>query len=439
MSSLRSSSVGVMRPPKPPCWRDFVVSSARSFATTDALDTFHDPSGRVLGSRSPVPDLLEPASSSRPAAFSSASGARPGRLARRPRARIHRTRSEHVILPEDLPDTGGASPLPRGIAAPEESRPTLRSRPRALTPDGQIDVEENNKRCQSWLASIEAAEPLDEVDYKSLGEIGQEQTVVSGVLLHRRISRRDSDFDLRDETEISKTNMDEEEYLSAELGQATVEMEIPEETFQWDEDVFPPSTTHRDTRPRSPTDSDKCQACKKASRDNAVPTTKTVTGSNNRKFTAPPLCGACTDCISCGSGEPLSSGASENNIHAGRAITVEDRSILCACLHSKTSSKFSNKRSSLRKSLSSKTPGCRPHKDRSTSSPAVTRSSGRIFHRGGGLGGGGGSVGGAESVSTSGPWQHVTLGSPGTSRRARSMSRRRASHKNVFRDKDVHL
>ncbi|RUS88199.1 hypothetical protein EGW08_004031 [Elysia chlorotica] len=381
MSSLRSSSVGVMRPPKPPCWRDFVVSSARSFAATDALDTFQETAGRALGSRCAVTDLepLGP-SNSRPSALSAAPGARIGRLARRPRARIHRTRSEHVILPEDLPDSSGATPVPRTAAVPEDSRPALRPRPRALTPDDQIDVEENNKRCQNWLASIEAAEPLDEVDYNSLGELGQEQSSVKNVPL----ARRDIDLDLRGE---AKTSNEEEDEHITELGQATVEMEIPEETFQWEEDAFPPSDSHRETRHRFPTDSDagECRACKVSARGGGVSANTPVpSGSNSRKFTGPPLCGTCTDCISCGSGDPSSSGASENNTqYTGRAINVEDRSrVLCTCTHSPTSPKSANKRSILRKSLSSKTPGFRPGTDRSTSSPAVTRSSGRMVFMG---------------------------------------------------------
>ena len=443
MSSLRSSSVGVMRPPKPPCWRDFVVpSSARSVATTDVLDSVLDPSGRGLGTRSPVADLLEPTSStSRPAALSAAPGARPGRLARRPRARIHRTRSEHVISPDDLPETIGGANYPSaigggGVAEEVRVSPSLsRSRARALTPDGhgQLYVEENNKRCQSWLASIEAAEPLDEVDYNALGELSHLSSNVHA-------NRRHSNFDLGQDAETSManeghSNIEGGDYLSIGVGQAAaVEVEIPEETFQWYEDVMPSSRGYRDTRPRSPTDSDTCHVCKKSARGSGAVTTPTTAGSTSRKFTAPPLCGACTDCISCGSGEPLtSSAASDSNFHSARAINLEDRSKLCSCLHSSTSPKTSNKRSGTRKGLNSKTPGRFPPTDRSTSSPAVARSSGRLAHRSEGA-----TV--TETVARSGPsWQPVAVCSPGLSRRVRSVSRRRASHRNVFPDKDARL
>ncbi|GFR85218.1 hypothetical protein ElyMa_004168500 [Elysia marginata] len=439
MSSLRSSSFGVMRPPKPPCWRDFVVSSAKGLPSTETVDNIQDPSGRPLGARSPVTDLLEPVPGTRPAATCSAPGTRPGRLARRPRARIHRTRSEHVILPEDLPDAGGANPLSGSIAAPDDVGPSLRSRPRALTPDGQLYVEENNKRCQSWLDSIEAAEPLDEVDYNA-----DDDHALDSRDLHLDHSiRQNNDIDFHTDAEISserRKDLSTGDYLSTGLGQATVEMEIPEETFQWEEDIFPSPGDHTETRPRFIAEGDTtCQACKKSTR---VTMTNTTAGSssNSRKFPAPPLCGRCTDCVSCGSGEPLSSAASDSNIRTGRAKTVEDRSNLCTCIHSPTPPpKLSNKRSNLRKSLSSKSPGISlSTKDRSMSSPAVPRSSGRIPHRGGSVAGTGATVI-AETASRPGPWQNVTVRSPGAARRARSVSRRRASQRNLFRDKDIRL
>ncbi|GFO41037.1 hypothetical protein PoB_006754200 [Plakobranchus ocellatus] len=428
MSSLRSSSLGVMRPPKPPCWRDFVVPSSRSVAATDGLDPVLDSSGRVPGGRMPVIDPIE-TTTSRQAVPSSALGTRSSRLTRRPRARIHRTRSEHIILPEDLPGIASKNPPVSGI--PENATPSGRTCIRALPLDGQLYVEENNKRCQSWLASIEAAEPLDEVDYDSVDDLDhssqehEEENNENNPNIHSRISIFNHTQDRDTTSAINKDAfLDTSGMLVSSLDQATVEVEIPEETFQWDDDVtLSPLRVNREIRPRSPADSDTCRACKKSAR--GITTTAVSSG---RKFSAPPLCGTCTDCISCGSTEPLSSAASDTNIQSGRAITKEENKAGC-CIHFPGSSKnTSNKRTGLKKNLQSKA----SPKDRSTSLPATSRGSIKGSYSS--------SVfGKTESISKYGPCEQARKPSPGVSRRARSMSRRCASHRNVFCSKDVHL
>ena len=91
---------------------------------------------------------------------------------KRVRARIHRTRSEHLIDVDELPE--GELTVNLADTRPRELR--LRMRPAAEL-DERLYVEENNRRCQNWLASIEAAEPLDDIGYthsKDPGEVGLE-------------------------------------------------------------------------------------------------------------------------------------------------------------------------------------------------------------------------------------------------------------------------
>lgn len=212
MSSLRYTSVGVMRPPKPPCWRDFVSSSPKSIHS-DGVEILES-SGRALGARSPVADLIE---TSR---FTvSLSGNKPSRLVRRPRARIHRTRSEHIIRSEDLPEHAFTATLadadPKGL--------------RVRIPDGRLYVEENNRRCQNWLAGVEAAEPLDEVDYKV-----NQRASSSPVPETPRIRSENSDAPKSEDSKAQRLKYLEKDAMSIYELRQSVDVEIPEETFIWD-------------------------------------------------------------------------------------------------------------------------------------------------------------------------------------------------------------
>ncbi|ESO96844.1 hypothetical protein LOTGIDRAFT_159591 [Lottia gigantea] len=140
------TSFSGLKPPKPPCWRDFVQQGKKENNPTqldisDSNKTF----GNKLGSRVKVENNR---SSSIP---------RPIKPTKRVRARIHRTRSEHLIHEEDLPETNMATSL-------ANTRPKEFGLRKQFLED-RLNKEENTKRCQSWLQSIEACEPLDEIRY----------------------------------------------------------------------------------------------------------------------------------------------------------------------------------------------------------------------------------------------------------------------------------
>uniref|UniRef100_A0A2C9LGT7 Uncharacterized protein n=1 Tax=Biomphalaria glabrata TaxID=6526 RepID=A0A2C9LGT7_BIOGL len=199
MSSLKSTSLSVMRPPKPPCWRDFVAPTAKSIAS-EGVD--------VTEARSPIVDLIDVSRSS-----ASLPANKPSRLARRPRAKIHRTRSEHIIHAEELPESAFTGTLadtdPKGL--------------RTRISEGCLYVEENNRRCQSWLASIEAAEPLDEVIYTN--ETPSSNKVAFHLFEDTESRKSDTNCDLKP--------LHHELIPIGELEQDE-EVEIPEETFVWD-------------------------------------------------------------------------------------------------------------------------------------------------------------------------------------------------------------
>ena len=195
---MAGGGVAVLRPPKPPCWRDFVAQgSARKdhvSAATSAFFTLPDVrTGTDLagggggdggggggggggsgggGGGDPTDSYSVGGvrlTSQLSALGSSSKTAKPSK---RVRARIHRTRSEHLIDVEELPE--GELTVNLAHTRPRELR--MRMRPAAEL-DERLYVEENNRRCQNWLASIEAAEPLDDIGYtesKDPGEVGLE-------------------------------------------------------------------------------------------------------------------------------------------------------------------------------------------------------------------------------------------------------------------------
>ncbi|KAL8570357.1 hypothetical protein ACOMHN_035775 [Nucella lapillus] len=191
-ASLRASSsalmtgggVAVLRPPKPPCWRDFVAQdSTRSKDHLTPPSSFIQPDTRnnadlaggtgggdtadsySLGAGRLSSQLNVPGSTSRTS-----------RSTKRLRARIHRTRSEHLIDVEELPE--GELTVNLADTRPHDLKMHVRP---AAEVDERLYVEENNRRCQSWLASIEAAEPLDDIGYthtKDCEETGLEEVDV---------------------------------------------------------------------------------------------------------------------------------------------------------------------------------------------------------------------------------------------------------------------
>jgi len=121
------------KPPKPPCWRDFVTPSFQS--------------------ESEFTDISKIARSSTES-FSSENSKtnKPKRI----RARIHRTRSQFAIEEGDLP----AEALTVTLA---ESKPDDIGLCRDCTSNDQIMQENNNRKCQTWLKNIEACKPLEDV------------------------------------------------------------------------------------------------------------------------------------------------------------------------------------------------------------------------------------------------------------------------------------
>lgn len=212
MSSVHAATFDIMRPPKPPCWRDFVLSTSKSI-NFDGLD-ITEQTERMLAARAPVADVVEP---TRVAV--SLPGSRLSRLARRPRARIHRTRSEHVIQAEDLPESELTSTLantdPKGL--------------RGLMPDGRLYVEENNRRCQSWLASIEAAEPLDKVDYTT----DQQSSQLAYDAQTLDVEKQDKKNLSTNDIELDRIRQAGNYLIPIYESQQGVDVEVPEETFVW--------------------------------------------------------------------------------------------------------------------------------------------------------------------------------------------------------------
>ncbi|CAL1547328.1 unnamed protein product, partial [Lymnaea stagnalis] len=115
-----------------------------------------------------------------------------------------------------------------------------------------------------WLASIEAAEPLDEVDYtKEQRRLSSSLSDISGSLSLLKADHREqgdegnrrklSNYELIPISELEQGT--EEQGTDGEQG---VEVEVPEETFVWD--------ISQDTRPQSPSSGEEmCSSCKKIS------------------------------------------------------------------------------------------------------------------------------------------------------------------------------
>lgn len=136
-------SVAVMtaKPPKPPCWRDFVTHS--------------------LVAESDFTDISKIARSSND---SFSSDGHPNKMAGKPkrlRAKIHRTRSQFAIEESDLP----AETLTMTLA---ETKPDDIGLCRDTSFNEMIFQEDNNRKCQTWLQSVEACKPLEDVSYNDL-------------------------------------------------------------------------------------------------------------------------------------------------------------------------------------------------------------------------------------------------------------------------------
>ncbi|KAL4231365.1 hypothetical protein ACF0H5_008944 [Mactra antiquata] len=141
-----ASNVAVMtaKPPKAPCWRDFVTHS--------------------LVAESDFTDISKIARSSND---SFSSDGHPNKVAGKPkrlRAKIHRTRSQFAIEENDLP----AETLTMTLA---ETKPDDIGLCRDTSFNEMIFQEDNNRKCQSWLQNVEACKPLEDVSCYDLSSL----------------------------------------------------------------------------------------------------------------------------------------------------------------------------------------------------------------------------------------------------------------------------
>lgn len=145
-----SISVMAAKPPKPPCWRDFV--------------------SQTLVSDSEFTDISKIARSSNDSFSSDGHTNKTTGKSKRLRARIHRTRSQFTIEESDLP----AEALTLTLA---ETKPDDIGLCRETSFNETIFQEDNNRKCQSWLQNVEACKPLEDVSCYDLS--GSESEAVS--------------------------------------------------------------------------------------------------------------------------------------------------------------------------------------------------------------------------------------------------------------------
>ena len=143
-------AVMATKPPRPPCWRDFI---------SPASTRIPNPSD------SEFTDINKVAKSS-DSYSSDGQINNKTRKAKRIRARIHRTRSQFAIEETDLPE----GTLTVTLA---ETKPSDLGIRQQQSFDERVFKENNNRKCQTWLESLEACEPLQDVD-KSNGFQGDE-------------------------------------------------------------------------------------------------------------------------------------------------------------------------------------------------------------------------------------------------------------------------
>ena len=147
-----AGAVSVLKPPKKPCWTDFVDQHQKSQQVKEQSVELVE-NTRTHGGKSGIHDNTE----GKNGIPHAAGPTKPSKQIKRVRAKIHRTRSEHTIsdLPEGMLTVSLAQTKPKEFG--------LRNRTSGC--DDRVYQQENARRCQNWLASIEACEPLDEIGY----------------------------------------------------------------------------------------------------------------------------------------------------------------------------------------------------------------------------------------------------------------------------------
>ena len=143
-------AVMATKPPRPPCWRDFISpASSRIPNLSDSEFTDINKVAKSSDSYSSDGQINNKT-----------------RKAKRIRARIHRTRSQFAIEETDLPE----GTLTVTLAETKPSDLGLRQQ---QTFDERVFKENNNRKCQTWLESLEVCEPLEDIT-KSIAPDEQE-------------------------------------------------------------------------------------------------------------------------------------------------------------------------------------------------------------------------------------------------------------------------
>lgn len=140
----------VNRPPRPPCWRDFVSNSVVAETVLTDISKIARSSNESFSSDS----------------YSNAKMNKPKKV----RARIHRTRSQFAIDESDLP-------LETLTVTLAETKPDDIGLCRESAADERVFQEHNNRKCRTWLRNIEASKPLEDVSCYDFSE--QESEAVS--------------------------------------------------------------------------------------------------------------------------------------------------------------------------------------------------------------------------------------------------------------------
>ena len=181
------AEIRIPRPPKAPCWHD-VMCSNTSTSRKEAVSSSkycnvngnrtgtisevgaNDNDGNCRISNGSVSDIDVSKRLSKTKSLSS-STAKPSK--RQIRARIHRTRSKHLAGVKEVPE----EELTRHLANTRACDLNI-----GVIPSAEQDVflcaTENNRRCEKWLASVVAAEPLEDVCYtSSKGKLSKDLTI----------------------------------------------------------------------------------------------------------------------------------------------------------------------------------------------------------------------------------------------------------------------
>ena len=165
----------ITKPPKPPCWRDFLPDAARP-------------------RRAPALPAEQPGYVDLGRGGGSDAGERAARLHRKHRIKLHRTQSELTIQQTHLPESGA---LTVSLA---DTRPREFGLRKRTTPTPVVCLDENAARCERWLAGVHASQPLHDFAFaRGAGvdvEVPEENLAALGrVALRRTGSSSGSDVD----------------------------------------------------------------------------------------------------------------------------------------------------------------------------------------------------------------------------------------------------